>query len=83
MGYRLTKFHLQIFNIRIKFLNNLSTSIDNLKDYYTWKKHPVLKKFVFKISKFFHRLVDNLIKNKENWKERISVGGGFFIPEED
>ena len=83
MGYRLTKFHLKIFNIRIKFLNYISTSIDKIKYYYTWEKHPKLKKFVYKISKFFHKLVDNLMVNKENWKERISVGSGFFIPEND
>ncbi len=83
MGYRLTKLHLEFFNFRIKFLNSFSTIVDKIKYYYTWENHPRLKKMIYKISGFLHKLVNNLIKNKENWKERISVGSGFFIPEDE
>ena len=83
MGYRLTKLHLEFFNFRIKFLNSFSTIVDKIKYYSDWKKHPYIKKIVYKISNILHGLADNLVKNKENWRERISVGGGFFIPENE
>ena len=83
MDNRAILFKLKVFNIRIRILNSFATKVDQIKYYFHKKRFPRTERFFAKLSKIFHTLFNNLVKNKTQWQERIKVGEGFYLPEED